>query len=278
MTAINQKLLVFNIQKYSLHDGEGIRTTVFLKGCPLRCRWCCNPESQKEEREIIFRKTRCLGEKVCGLCKDAFPKGGISFNKEGIPVIDYDVCNTCYEKSDVCPSKALEIEGRWMSTDEIIQNVLKDEVFYKKGGLTLSGGEPLNQRSVVSLLKKAKEERINTAVETCGYVPTKKLLEAAEYLDEIFFDVKSVDDNKHQEYTSKSNALILENIKALKEHFPDKKIHVRTPVIPGFNDKEEELERIKEYLDSIDIKDWEKLPYHTYGVGKYEMLGREYKL
>lgn len=272
-------LQVFNIQKYSLHDGGGIRTMVFLKGCPLRCRWCCNPESQKSVPEIMFRKTRCIGREECGLCEKAAPEGGIVFGEDNKPKLDFEICNRNTDWIEICPAKALVLEGKRMPVDEIMRIVLSDSVFYrKKGGLTVSGGEPLIQDGAVHLLQRAKEERIHTAAETCGFVPEEKLLAAAEYLDEIFFDVKSADAVKHEEYTGVSNERILSNLRALKKNYPEKKIHVRTPVIPGFNDTKEELERIGEVLKKTGINDWEKLPYHTYGVGKYEMLGREYLL
>ncbi|MBR6222909.1 MAG: glycyl-radical enzyme activating protein [Lachnospiraceae bacterium] len=275
----DEHLLIFNIQKYSLHDGSGIRTVIFLKGCPLRCLWCCNPESQSVERELIYRKTRCIGMDKCGLCKKCAPLGTIKQGEDGKAEIDIAACTGDLRLADICPSRAIEIEGREITIDEAIDIVRQDEVFYRgKGGLTISGGEPLSQPGAIGLLKKAKEEFINTAVETCGYVNEDRLLTAAAYLDQIFFDIKSVDEDKHRRFTGSSNALILSNIRALKRTYPDKAIRVRTPVIPGFNDKEEELSAIEDFLASIGINEWEKLPYHTYGVGKYEMLGREYLL
>jgi pyruvate formate lyase activating enzyme len=284
----DKRLMIFNIQRYSLHDGAGIRTVVFLKGCPLRCLWCCNPESQSFDRELIYRKARCIGMEHCGLCRKADLREeigtkkhflGVRTGSDGKALPDMDRCRGAFGLAKICPAKAFEVEGREISIEEIMDIVRHDEVFYRgKGGLTLSGGEPLAQEGSIELLKRAKEEYVHTAVESCGSVPEDRLLRAAEYLDEIFFDVKSVNSEQHIRYTGVSNEQILSNLKSLKKAFPTKKIHVRTPVIPGFNDSEEELSAIEAYLGSLGITDWEKLPYHTYGVGKYEMQGREYLL
>lgn len=274
-----EHILIFNIQKYSLHDGAGIRTVVFLKGCPLRCLWCCNPESQAGEKELIYRKSRCIGIDACGLCLRSAPSGAVCRGEDGRAVLAVKRCKNDLGLASVCPSGAIGIEGRDMPVEELIDIVKQDEVFYRgRGGLTLSGGEPLAQKGSLQLLRRAKEERLGTAVETCGYVEQERLLEAAAYLDQIFFDVKSMNEDRHREYTGVSNGRILSNLKAVRKAFPEKKLRVRTPVIPGFNDSEKELAAIEAFLRSIGISDWEKLPYHTYGVGKYEMLGREYLL
>ena len=272
-------ITIFNIQRYSLHDGNGIRTVLFLKGCPLRCLWCCNPESQSPEKELIYRKSRCIGVDKCGLCKKFGDGSGVNFGEDGKVLLDMTLCRSRVELSKICPSGAIKTEGRIISIEEALEIVQQDEIFYRgKGGLTLSGGEPLAQEASVELLKKAKEEHINTAIESCGFVPTQRLLDAAAYLDEIFFDVKSLNAEKHKEYTGVSNEQVLFNLKELKTAFPEKRIRVRTPVIPGFNDSYEELDSIKAFLDSIGITIWERLPYHSFGVGKYEMLGRKYRL
>lgn len=220
-------LNVFNIQHYSLQDGPGIRTTVFLKGCPLRCRWCCNPESQNPEPEQ-------MGD---------------------------------------------EIVGKRMTIDEILREVEKDEVFYRhgEGGMTISGGEPLMQgQATIELLKEAKNRYISTAIETCGMAPEKILLEAARYLNTIYFDIKSLNIAKHREWTGVSSEKIVDNLRILRKTYPEKNIIVRTPVIPGFNNTEEELGQIREFLESIGQKEYELLPYHEFGKVKYEKLGREY--
>jgi pyruvate formate lyase activating enzyme len=267
-------LRVFNIQYYSLHDGAGIRTVVFLKGCPLRCRWCCNPESQRPEPELFFIKKRCIGFERCGLCAAACPSGAIGRNG-GAVCIDRTHCAACavFPCSAACPAKALEVKGREMTAEAILDAVEREEIFYHHGGggLTLSGGEPLMQgEAIIELLRKAKQRRLNTAMETCGYGNYVLLREAARYLDALFFDIKSLDDTKHIEWTGVSNKPILENFSALRSGFPGLQLMARTPVIPGFNDTPEDLERIRRAAGPFH----EMLPFHGWGEWKYEALGR----
>ena len=270
-------LLVFNIQKYSLHDGSGIRTVVFLKGCPLRCGWCSNPESQRCEKELMYRKTRCLGKDICGLCADTAPDRAVTFDEEGKAAVDFSLVTGNLSWTDVCPAKALETEGKEYAVDEILDIVESDAAFYRRGdgGMTVSGGEPLLQEQTVLLLQKAKERYLHTSIETCGFVKQERLLSAAPFLDQIFFDIKSMNDEKHREHTGVSGQPIRENLCALCTAFPEKPVTVRTPVIPGFNDGEEELRKIEEFLCTLPSVRWERLPYHEYGVPKYEMLGRK---
>lgn len=222
-----EKATVFNIQHYSLHDGPGIRTTVFLKGCPLRCRWCCNPESQG-------------GGEAAGAAENV----------------------------------------REMSVDEILREVEKDEAFYRYGGggLTVSGGEPLVWGTfLVELLRGAKRHYLSTAIETSGCGDTEILLEAAEYLDTVYYDIKSLNEQKHLEWTGVSNDIIRKNLEALVKGYGTRAdVIVRTPVIPGFNDSEQEIREIRNYLASIGQENYELLKYHKFGKGKYEKLGREY--
>ena len=278
--ACQNEILVFNIQRYSLHDGEGIRTVVFLKGCPLRCRWCCNPESQKACPELIYQRSRCIGRNVCGLCQKSAPSGVISYSADGKAAVDFGRVGKDLSWTRCCPSQALGIEGKKMPVSDILDIVEQDASFYRhgQGGVTLSGGEPLMQENTLPLLRQAKERRLHTSVETCGYVDRKRLLEAAGYLDEMFYDIKTLNEEKHCAYTGVSNRRIIDNLISLCQNYPDKKITVRTPVIPGFNDNEEELKKIEVFLQTFPDLKWEKLPYHTYGLGKYEMLGRKYML
>ena len=305
-----EKLLIFNIQKYSLNDGTGIRTIIFLKGCPLRCRWCCNPESQSFSPEIMYRKNLCIGDEECRFCEKTCPVRAISFPKEtgsgradwadrvytegegrgnaGIAKIRFRSCVQCGRCAGVCPSEAIRTVGKWYTIREILQKAEEDSAFYRRGegGVTLSGGEPLAHPHVVDLLREAKKRHLNTAVETCGAVERDTLLRAADCLDQIYFDIKSLNDERHREYTGISGERIRSNLAALCSSYPDKKITVRTPVIPGFNDSPDELERIRRFICELDSQTcdagrritWEKLPYHRYGVGKYEMLGRKYLL
>lgn len=274
------KLKITNIQRYSLQDGAGIRTTVFLKGCPLRCRWCCNPETQEAGDQLIFRKNICIGCGECGLCREVCREQAITGGSDQKCRIDFRKCSRCFACTEQCPSGALEKVGKDVDAEEILEQAERDEAFYRRGagGLTLSGGEPFFQENSVELLRLAKERGLNTAVETCGYADREVILQAGQFLDQVYFDIKSVDAEKHRRYTGKSPETIQGNLKALRESYPDLRIIVRTPVIPGFNDDSESLENIRLFLNRIGIRKWEKLPYHTYGKGKYEMLGRPYPM
>ncbi len=268
---------VFNVQHYSLHDGPGIRTIVFLKGCPMRCRWCCNPESQNFEPELSYTASRCIGEEECGRCRQAAPQGAVTFGPEGKAQLDLKRCRTGL--AYVCPSRAIRVEGRPCSIGELLDQVEQDAVFYARGegGLTVSGGEPLAQGIfLLSLLREARARCLSTAMETCGYGEYPILREAAGLLDTVYYDIKSLDDERHQAYTGRSNTRILRNFRRLRSDFPQLHIRVRTPVIPGFNDT---LEDIRAILDFIGPEtEYEPLPYHTFGRAKYAALGRDYPM
>lgn len=273
--------LVFNVQHYSLHDGPGIRTVVFLKGCPLRCRWCCNPESQRFHAELYYVEKKCIGSEQCGFCKDACPSDAIYFNEKAQAVIDRSACISCFACVEACPSKALEVKGVERSVHEILDIVERDTIFYKKGsgGLTLSGGEPLMHRDfIIPLLQEAKKRRIHTAMETCGFGDCTTLHGAAKYLDTILFDIKSMDEEKHLQYTKVSNEKILKNFELLCQNFPHLPKIVRTPVIPGFNDTHESIEAIAQFLKGKPNVHYELLPYHRFGEDKYKALGQNYTM
>ena len=273
--------LVFNIQNYSLNDGPGIRTIVFLKGCPMRCRWCCNPESQEYKKQMSYIRKNCIGEKECGYCKQSCHQKAISFDKEGKAVIKRNLCTDCLSCTKVCPARAMKQQGKTMEISEIIDQVLRQELFYHhgEGGLTVSGGEPLSHGDfLIRLLKEAKKHRLHTAIETCGYASYEVLKEALEYLDVIFFDLKSMNDSKHKLYTGKSNKKILNNFRQLQKEHKNTKIIARTPVIPGFNDTIGELEEIQHFVAQGKDISYEMLPYHRFGKGKYEMLGMDYPM
>lgn len=249
---LSVKGTIFNIQRFCVNDGPGIRTTVFLKGCPLSCVWCHNPESQRFEPEILFYKDKCTG---CGRCK----------------------CVTAADRDFVCFNGAKEICGKTVSANEVTAEVLKDKPFYKNsgGGVTLSGGEPLAQYDFsLELLKKAKENGIHTAIETCGYAEKSKILEIAKYVDLFLFDCKETDQELHKEYTGVDNKIILENLKALSD--AGSKIILRCPIIPGFNDRAEHFKGISETAEKfIGIEHIEIEPFHPLGESKYSALGRE---
>ncbi|MDY2725641.1 MAG: glycyl-radical enzyme activating protein [Anaerostipes faecalis] len=278
---MEQSALVFNIQNYSLHDGSGIRTIVFLKGCPLRCRWCCNPESQDVRAEISYVEQKCIGKTECTFCQNICGENAIKFEASGKAFIERSKCSRCLACAGVCPSKAIKVEGKAKSISSILNQVERESAFYRhgSGGLTISGGEPLIHRDwLLSLLKKAKRRRIHTAIETCGYADYGVMKEAAKYLDVILFDIKSINEEKHIEYTGKSNQKILKNFQRLCEDFPDLQKWVRTPVIPGFNDTLKELNEIQIFLKGKTNVTYEMLPYHRFGEGKYKMLGLNYEM
>lgn len=272
---------VFNIQRYSVHDGPGIRTIVFLKGCPLACRWCSNPESQQGDPELAYNNGKCIGMAECALCREACPRQGITFDAAGKAALDRDRCGACFRCADACPAKALHVFGRTMTVAEVMREVEADGVFYARsgGGLTLSGGEPLAQSGfAVALLKEAKRRRLNTSMETCGLAPWEELAAACRHLDTIIYDIKCIDAEKHEAFTGVSNEPILANFARLCEEFPTLPKLVRTPVIPGINDSEADIGAVAAYLAGRPGVEYELLAYHRLGRPKYKYLGREYPL
>jgi len=273
-----KKGLVFNIQKYSVHDGPGIRTIVFLKGCPLSCRWCSNPESQRREPELAFNSGRCLTFAKCTRCLQACLRGAIIREADDSLRIDRSLCSGCpMNCAEACPSQGLIVYGQERSVDDVLKVVEQDAAFYTRssGGLTLSGGEPLLQGEfALALLRDARRRRIKTAVETCGMVPWKTLEAAAPYLNYVLYDIKHMDSGVHEEQTGCSNETILENFRKLAALDPDKPILARTPIIPGFNDSEEAIKAIAEFIKPFPNVRYEMLPYHRLGTQKYLFLDR----
>ena len=276
-----EKGLVFNIQRYSVHDGPGIRTIVFLKGCPLACRWCSNPESQRGSPELAYNANKCIGDSECGLCLKVCPQGAVKKDGNGKVKRDRQLCVACFRCADACPAKALHVFGQQMTVREVLTAVEADGMFYSRsgGGITLSGGEPLAQGEfTVALLKEARRRRINTAIETCGLGDWEVLAAAGKYLNTIIFDIKCLDAGKHEEFTGASNAKILANFARVCEAFPTLPILARTPVIPGFNDNEQDIAAIAGFLADRTSVAYELLAYHRMGQPKYQYLGREYPL
>ncbi|MDR1630443.1 MAG: glycyl-radical enzyme activating protein [Oscillospiraceae bacterium] len=265
---------IFNIQHFSLHDGPGIRTNVFLKGCPLRCRWCCNPESHALLPEAAFDKSKCI---LCGACSLGAKEPAVRF-EHGEKVIDRTALHANGERlALVCPTGAISLYGEQKSVGEILDEAERDAAFYSRGGggITLSGGEPLFQAEfATAILREAKRRHIRTAIETCGHVPWETLREAAEHLDYVLYDIKSLNSVSHKEQTGVGNEQILENFRLLCEHFPALPKLVRTPVIPEFN--EHEALEIKAFAESFPNVTFQALSYHTFGVKKYAMLGKTY--
>lgn len=268
---------VFDIKKYALHDGPGIRTTVFLKGCPLRCLWCHNPEGQKYGREIMLRPSRCL--EGCSRCLEACPLNAIS-KAESIPLIDTSRCHCCGVCAEVCPSEALEIIGREMTPEEVMAEVMKDLAFYEQsgGGVTFSGGEPLLQPDFLeATLRLAKKNHLHTIVDTSGYASFELFTRLLPLVDLFLYDLKIFDSERHLKYTGQRNELILENLQKLVK-LTDK-IILRIPIIPSINDDEENLNHLTKFILSLDrIMGIELLPYHPLGKDKYVRLGRDYAL
>lgn len=272
---------VFNIQRYSLHDGLGIRTVVFLKGCPLQCRWCSNPESQRYTPELAYNSSKCIGSEACSRCQTVCAYAAVAKSRDGTMALNRDKCRQCRRCADTCPSKALHTFGRQMSVADILKVVEADSAFYMRsgGGLTISGGEPLVQADfVISILQETKRRRIDTTIETCGYAPWADLSRVGAYLKTIIFDIKSLDPNKHQEFTGLNNDLILTNLAALRNTYPHMRILVRTPLIPGFNDSERDIGAILDFIKGWPNTSYELLPYHRLGQQKYNYLGRDYPM
>ena len=274
------KGLVFNIQKFCVHDGDGIRTMVFLKGCPLHCKWCSNPESQSPKPELAYNSARCLGALVCGLCVKACQSGAICADSNNIR-IDKKKCLECMACIQVCPAGAQTVYGSEMSVDSILDQVEEDSLFYSAsgGGLTLSGGEVLYQpKFAISLLRAAQKKHLDRAIETCGYCSYEHLRKACTYLNLLIYDLKHMDNEEHSKGTGVSNQLILENFLKICKEFPDLPILVRTPLIPGFNDNPKTIQAIMDFLPTRTGIRFELLPYHRMGLPKYQYLGRAYPM
>lgn len=267
---------IFNIQKFSIHDGPGIRTTVFFKDCPLRCQWCHNPESQQTGQQVMIYPARCI---ACGACVEACPQGAIRLGEAGA-VTDLELCDQCGECIEQCYAQARERIGRELSVAEVMAEIEQDLPFYEEsgGGATFSGGEPLMQPDfLLALLKSCRAQEIHTTVDTCGFASWNVLEQLSPYTDMFLFDLKMMDDIQHREYTGVSNEPILRNLRRLSES--GKAIRLRIPVIPGINDAGEQIRQIGEFaaglphLDGVDI-----LPYHNIAAEKYRRLNRVYAL
>ena len=268
---------LFNIQRFCTQDGPGIRTTVFLKGCPLRCIWCSNPESQEMESEYAIEGPLCQG---CGTCERICPYHAIIKGENGKRIIDKKRCQACGLCLAACPRQAIRQFGYTAEVGEVLAEVLLDKMYYKRtgGGLTISGGEPALQWDFTrELLKRAKAESVDTLIETAGCVSWESLWAAAEYADVVYFDLKLATSTLHERFAGMGNQLILRNLSLLSEQ--KEHLIVRIPLIPGLNDSKNEISRIAEIIQSLPHAERiGLLPYHNYGEAKYTLLGRPYEL
>ena len=266
------KGVVFNIQHYSIHDGPGIRTTVFLKGCPLKCLWCQNPESQDLKPVIFFNAEKCTG---CGMCMEGCPEAAIRII-EGKSATDRRLCKGVGKCAEICPNEARSLMGRYMSGAEVFEDVNADFIFYQDsgGGVTLSGGDPVGQPDFsIAILKRCRNAGIHTAIETCGCAKWDILKTILEYTDLVLYDIKHMDPARHKQYTAVSNKLILDNAKKIRLEL-NLPMLARLPVIPGYNDSLDNLNAAARFIANElgrEVK-VHLLPYHRLGETKYERM------
>jgi len=272
--AAETKGLIFDIKKFALHDGPGIRTTVFFKGCPLRCTWCHNPESFLAEPELSVSPEKCIG---CGACIEACPQGAHKSADDGPPEYQRELCTQCGKCVEVCYSGALQMIGREMTVEEVMTELRKDAPFYQTsgGGVTVSGGEPLLQSEFVTeLLRQCKAEGFHTALDTCGQAPWEAIETVIEHVDLVLYDVKEVDTARHEQHTGAPNEQITDNLRRLGRCGVP--IEIRIPIIQGMNDSLQYAESAGEFLAGIEnITAVRLLAYHRLAAAKYARLGRD---
>lgn len=292
--------VIFNIQRFSLHDGPGIRTTVFFKGCPLKCQWCHNPEGLSSKIEILHNKDKCS---LCAECVKRCSKSAISII-DGEIITDMVKCNLCGECSYYCVNGLRQIAGKDYSIDELMEIILKDRIFYEEsgGGVTLSGGEPVMQIGFIEeLLKRLKLENIHTIVDTSGIMPFEYYDRIYKYTDLFLYDIKLIDEDKHKLFTGSSNDIIIDNLKKLSDLYSNanidssfenilkhkdnmsfrnntyRGINIRLPLIEGVNADDEHIDKLIELIKGLDIKSINLLPYHNISEHKYKNLNKQYQ-
>jgi len=281
VAVIERKALIFNVQKYNMYDGPGVRTLVFFKGCPLRCKWCANPEGLERKHQVMFKRDSCIN---CGACVNVCPASIHTISKElkheMVRGIDCIGCRKC---ENVCTESALSIVGEVKTVSELMEIIQEDIAFYdvSGGGVTLGGGEVLMQPEfAANLLMACKQEGINTAIETSGYAKLESILQVAEFTDLFLFDIKHIDAERHYQLTGVHNERILDNLKELLRLRYN--VKVRMPLLKGINDSKDDIERVIEFLmpfrDYKNFKGIDMLPYHKMGVNKYTQLEMEYPI
>jgi pyruvate formate lyase activating enzyme len=266
---------IFNINRYAINDGPGIRMTIFLKGCPLNCSWCHNPESQDPETQKIHISSRCI---ACGICIENCPVDACAPGQTGI-LTDAEICILCAMCTEVCPSNASEMSGKDYTIDKVMKLIKKEKVFFDHsgGGITISGGEPLmHHQFVKSLMEECGKLNIHRAIDTSGYVKSDILLDIADHTDLFLYDLKHLDTEIHKKWTGNGNELILKNLRLLSEYGSD--IEIRIPLIKGVNDDAENIRQTAEFVKSLPGKSTKIciLPYHNIAGAKYEKLGQIY--
>ena len=267
--------IIVQFERYAVHDGPGIRTVVYLKGCPLRCLWCHSPETQSGKSEVAIRGDRCIR---CGTCVDTCEHGAV-VDAGTYYDVERDVCALCAECAALCPTGARDVIGRAMTVDEVVAELERDTVFFDEsgGGVTISGGEPLMQPEFVSALVEAcRVRRLHTAVETCGAGDPEALARIAANTDLFLYDLKLMDDERHRRATGASNRVILENLERLVARRAN--VRVRFPLVPGVNDDESNVAALGAFVASLGLPGLDVLPYHRAGIAKYRRLGRTYPL
>jgi len=266
------KAQISDIKRFAVHDGNGIRTTVFFKGCPLKCVWCHNPESIGFRPQTAYYSNKCLN---CGECEQVCKNSAQTIGESGQHTYIRENCTACGSCTESCPASALQIYGKEYTVDELVPILLEDRDFYENsnGGVTLSGGECLMQADFCrELLIALKKEGINTAIDTCGYVPRRNITKVLEYTDTFLYDIKAIDENVHIRCTGHPNALILDNLRYIDRK--GKAIEIRIPYVPGYND--DQIDKISEFLKTLkNITKVKVLPYHNYAGSKYAALGME---